>query len=277
MGKQRILSSKFNISLGYIPVIISIILCEFIIQDIAIYIGAGVGVLSSIYMWQRKGPHIPQFILYSTTGMLLLLTITSFFSADYCPEAMFPFTLEISAIIPPLIIFLNRRRFLSYHTAQTHKCCKQFFAQGAEAAIVSARVLLLIGFLHFLIISLAILFGHPLNDTLRYILFRIMPPCVFILGILFNQFGIYYFNKIMSHTVFVPIVTKKWRCYWKSNALRSHQPEKRIYQSRYPHHRNFTRYAVFTAPSSMQHTRKRQNGYINGELLIVWRNSGTRC
>jgi hypothetical protein len=51
-------------SLGYIPVIISIILCEFIIQDIAIYIGAGVGVLSSIYMWQRKGPHIPQFILY---------------------------------------------------------------------------------------------------------------------------------------------------------------------------------------------------------------------
>lgn len=70
---------------------------------------------------------------------------------------------------------------------------------------------------------------------------------------------------------------KKRRCYWKSNGLRSHQPEKRIYQSRYPHHRNFTRYAVFTAPSSMQHTRKRQNGYINGELLIVWRNSGTRC
>lgn len=73
---------------------------------------------------------------------------------------MFPFTLEISAIIPPLIIFLNRRRFLNYHTAQTHKCCKQFFAQGAEAAIVSARVLLLIGFLHFLIISLAILLSH---------------------------------------------------------------------------------------------------------------------
>ena len=79
---------------------------------------------------------------------------------------MFPFTLEISAIIPPLIIFLNRRRFLNYHTAQTHKCCKQFFAQGAEAAIVSARVLLLIGFLHFLIISLAILFGHPLKKFL---------------------------------------------------------------------------------------------------------------
>lgn len=209
MGKQRVLSSKFNMSLGYIPVIISIILCEFIIQDIAIYIGTGVGLLSSIYMWRRKGSHIPQIILYCTTGMLLLLTITSLFSTDYCPKAMFPFTLEISAIIPPLIIFLNRRRFLSYHTAQTHKCCKQFFAQGAEAAIVSARVLLLIGFLHFLIISLAILLSHPLSDTMRHVLFRIIPPCVFILSILFNQFGIYYFNKVMKHTVFVPIVTKK--------------------------------------------------------------------
>lgn len=218
MGKQRVLSSKFNMSLGYIPVIISIILCEFIIQDIAIYIGTGVGLLSSIYMLQRRGSHIPQIILYCTTGMLSLLTITSFFSTEYCPKAMFPFTLEISAIIPPLIIFLNRRRFLNYHTSQTHKCCKQFFAQGAEAAIVSARVLLLISLLHFLIISFAVLVSHPLSDTMSDVLFRIIPPCVFILSILFNQFGIYYFNKVMKHTVFVPIVTKKGNVIGKAMA-----------------------------------------------------------
>lgn len=209
MGKQKVLSSKFNMSLGYIPVIISIILCEFIMQDIAIYIGTGVGLLFSIYMLQRKGSHVPPIILYCTTGMLLLLTITSFFSTDYCSEAMFPLTLEISAIIPPFVIFLNRKRFLNYHAAQTHKCCKQFFAQGAEAAIVSARVLLLFGFLHFLIILLTIFFGHPLSNTTRYVLFRIVPPSVFILSILFNQFGIYYFNKVMKHTVFIPIVTTK--------------------------------------------------------------------
>lgn len=141
------------------------------------------------------------------------------------------------------------------------------FAQGAEAAIVSARVLLLIGFLHFLIISLAILFGHPLNDTLRYILFRIMPPCVFILGILFNQFGIYYFNKIMSHTVFVPIVTKKEMLLEKQWPQKP-STGKRIYQSRYPHHRNFTRYAVFTAPSSMQHTRKGKTDILMENYLL---------
>lgn len=209
MGKQRVLSSKFNMSLGYIPVIISILLCEFIMQDIAIYIGTGVGLLFCLYMWLRKGIHVPQIILCCTTGMLLLLAITSFFSSAYCPKEMFPFTLEISAIIPPLIIFLNRKRFLNYHTSQSQKCCRQFFAQGAEAAIVSAKVLLIISFLHFFIILCTVLVSYPLSSTANYILFRIAPPCVFILSILFNQLGIYYFNNVMKYTLFVPIVNTK--------------------------------------------------------------------
>ena len=41
-------------SLGFIPVIISIILCEFITQDMSIYIGAGVGLLFSIYSVRHR-------------------------------------------------------------------------------------------------------------------------------------------------------------------------------------------------------------------------------
>lgn len=149
MGHQKVLSSKFNMSLGFIPVIISILLCEVITQDISIYIGAGVGVLLYLYSWRRRGARIPQIILCCTTGMLLLLSITTLFTTSYCPRFMFPFTLEISAVIPPLIIFLNRKRFLNYHAAQAGQCCKQLFAQSAEAAIVSARVVLIISFLHF--------------------------------------------------------------------------------------------------------------------------------
>ena len=39
--------------------------------------------------------------------------------------------------------------------------------------------------------------------------FYVAPPLVFISGILFNQFGIFYFNIVMNHTVFVPIVNTK--------------------------------------------------------------------
>ena len=35
MSKKGVLSSKFNMSLGFIPVIVSIVLCEFTTQDIS--------------------------------------------------------------------------------------------------------------------------------------------------------------------------------------------------------------------------------------------------
>ena len=257
MSHQRILSSRFNMSLGFIPVIISIILCEFITQDMSIYIGAGVGLLFSIYSVRHRGTHVPQIILYCTTGMLLLLSVTTLFLVNYCPRFMLPFTLEISAIIPPFIIYLNRRRFLDYHMSQTQKCCKQLFAQGAEAAIVSARVILIISLLHFLIIFLAVLVSYPLGDTTRHILFYVAPPLVFISGILFNQFGIFYFNIVMNHTVFVPIVNTKRRCHGESHRLRSHQPEKRLYQSGHPDCRCLTRHAVSPPPPQMQRFRER--------------------
>ncbi|ADV43340.1 hypothetical protein [Bacteroides helcogenes] len=209
MGHQRVLSSKFNMSLGFIPVIISILLCEFMTQDISIYIGSGVGLLLYFCSRRHKGVYIPPIILYSTTGMLLLLSITAFFTTSPCPSFLFPFTLEISATIPPIAIYLNRKRFLDYHTAQTGQCCKQLFAQAAEAAIVSARVVLIISFLHLIIIFLTVLISYPLGNTTRYILFNIAPPAVFILCIIFNQFGIFYFNIVMRHTVFVPIVNTK--------------------------------------------------------------------
>ncbi len=49
MEHKGILSSAFNMSLGFIPVIISILLCEFITQDTAIYIGTGIGIVG-IYL-----------------------------------------------------------------------------------------------------------------------------------------------------------------------------------------------------------------------------------
>ena len=42
MEHKGILSSAFNMSLGFVPVIISILLCELITQDTAIYIGTGI-------------------------------------------------------------------------------------------------------------------------------------------------------------------------------------------------------------------------------------------
>lgn len=59
MGNKGVLSSAFNMSLGFIPVIVSILLCEFITQDISIYIGTGIGLIYSYRSCLVKGPAYP--------------------------------------------------------------------------------------------------------------------------------------------------------------------------------------------------------------------------
>lgn len=146
MNHKGILSSAFNMSLGYLPVIISIILCEFITQDTAIYIGTGIGMLYSYYSMHRKGVRIPNFILYISTFMLMLLTLAALIPGDYVPPGALPLTLEVSILIPMLSLYLHKKRFINYFLKKKDICSKRMFAQGAESAIVSAHIILILGF-----------------------------------------------------------------------------------------------------------------------------------
>ena len=83
MDHKGILSSAFNMSLGFIPVIISILLCELITQDTAIYIGTGIGIIGIYLSYRRKGLLIPNFILYIATGVLALLSVAALIPGDY--------------------------------------------------------------------------------------------------------------------------------------------------------------------------------------------------
>lgn len=219
MGHKGLLSSAFNMSLGYIPVIISIVLCEFITQDTAIYIGTGIGLLYSYYVIHKKGARIPNFILYISTVVLLLLSIAAFIPGDYVPPGALPLTLEVSILIPMLILYLHKKRFINYFLKKREYCSKRMFAQGAESAVVSAHIILLLGIIHFIIISIAIFFSHPLENPANWIIFNLMPPAIFVLCIFLNQIGIHYFNKLMSHTEYVPIVNKQGDVIGRSLAI----------------------------------------------------------
>lgn len=209
MSHKGVLSSRFNMSLGFIPVIISIFLYEFITQDISIYIGAGVGVLYSLYTFLEKGTRIPHFLLYGTTIMLLLLALVTLVFGNCCPSRMFPLTLEISAIIPAFFIYANRKVSVGHHKNHLNKCCKQHLSQGAVSAAVSTRVVLIIAMLHFIAIAITLLLARPLSNGTAVFLFEVCPPAVFLLSILFNQFGIHFFNRLMEQNIFMPIVNTK--------------------------------------------------------------------
>ena len=209
MSHKGILSSAFNMSLGFVPVIISIFLCEIITQDIAIYIGTGIGIIGVFLSHRQKKILIPNFILYLSTAMLILISFASFIPGDYVPAGALPLTLEVSILIPMLILFLHKKRIIHHLLEKINTGHKPLYEQGVEAAVVSARIALLLGIFHFIIISITIISKGPLSSTSSFILYKILPPTLFIITILLNQIAIHFFNHLLSHSEIIPIVNLK--------------------------------------------------------------------
>lgn len=206
MSKCKPLTHQMNLSWGYLPVLITLLLGGCVTQQEALYAGVATGILSSILMWRRKGVHVPPIILYCTTGVLSLLTLIGVVAPAYYSHVRFPLLLEAGTLLPVLILFLNRKRFTAYMHLLARRRSKPLLGIGAEATVVSARVTLLVSLLHLAILLIGVAYFRPWGEGTRYILLYMTPMGVFLLSILFNQFGIHYFNHLMKQTVFIPIV-----------------------------------------------------------------------
>ncbi len=207
MRPRKILSSKYNMSLGLLPAIATMILCEFICQETAIYIGLTLAVIQLYIHYGRRAKNV-NFILDITALVLFALTISTFFYKNYCPVGMIPITIESSIIIPLFIIFLHKNRFISFLMHKKKEENRQYFAQGAEASIVSSRVLFILGGIHFIALTIFLFIDVGHQPQSHWTMFRLFPILVFIFSILLNQAAINYFNKIVEHTEYYPIVNK---------------------------------------------------------------------
>jgi hypothetical protein len=217
MNHKRVLSIAFNMSLGFIPATISILLCEFISQDASIYIGAGLGLVYSYIILYKVKPQIHNFILYISTAVLVFLSLATLSPIGYCPQGNLPITLEASIVLPMLILHLHKKRFINYCLKRKDACDKRNVVQSAESTIVSSRIVLILAASHFVLITIYMIATHnTLNATTHLWLFRLVPALLFILSIIFNQFGINYFNKIMKNAEHVPIVNDKGDVIGKS-------------------------------------------------------------
>ncbi|MDR0891103.1 MAG: hypothetical protein LBN24_00600 [Mediterranea sp.] len=203
------LSYRFNMSIGFVPVIISTLLCTVMSQDGAIYIGTGIGLLGMFLAAKHKGALLPNFILSISTTILVLQSLASAIPGEHVPQGYLALTLEVSILIPMLILFMHRRRFINYYLRHKTSCQRRLYAQGAEAAVVSARLALILGVIHFVAISLTVMLQWPLSVTSEFVLLKLFPPLLFILAIVLNHVAIRYFNHLMSHTDYVPVVNVK--------------------------------------------------------------------
>lgn len=216
MSKNEFLSSRFNMSLGFIPVIASIIVWEFTAQNYSIYMGAGLGILYSVYILGIRRDYVPNFILYCTTGVLLLFALAALSGGDLSMDGMLPLALETGTLIPVVVIFLNRKRLSARQDTRSDEYSRHLYEKGAESTIVSTKVTVIIASVHYLAILIATLVSGPLSGTARDVLLHYGPPAVFLLSILHNQLGILYFNYLMNHATYVPVVNTQGGVIGKS-------------------------------------------------------------
>ena len=207
MYQSKALTYKFNLSLGFAPVVLTLVLSWFTNPATAAGIGAMAGVLWCA-LHSRKG--LSHFILYGITSVLLLLAALCLLAGSWCPHYLFPLLAEAAVLVPLLILLFNRKRLTRHNRQMQYKQGKKVhFMQGMEASIVSARLAVITGCLHLLLLLLVLALDSPLSDTARFVWFEAAPPGVFLFAIFINQLGIVYFNRLMNRLVFVPVITEK--------------------------------------------------------------------
>lgn len=219
MTSKKNISSAFNMSFGFIPLLITLILSQITSQDISIYVGALIGVVASAISIVKKGVKIPKFLLILSTLILLVFTLTSLVTSNYCPHGYLPITIEISVFIAMAIIFLHKKRFIDFLIRRQGACNKQFYIQAAEASVVSSRIFLLVAATHFIIMGIFSILSQNIFTYRSHIFYDIFPPIVFVATIIINQIAIYYFNHLTKHIEYIPIVNSNGTVIGKTLGL----------------------------------------------------------
>ena len=210
MKKYAILSQKKNMVWGFAPAVMAMLLSHCISQTWALYISTifAAGLLAVCITIHR--PIVPNYLWRYTTAIMALLSLSELLFPSSIPPQTLSITLEAALLIPLALFYLARKTLSAYLLKHTQSHKKEYAKQGIEYAIVSSRFALILGMLHFMVISIASIFyltkTHP---SVLHTLCVVIPPFIFIASIVFNSVAIHYFNQIMRHEKYVPIVNNK--------------------------------------------------------------------
>lgn len=207
--KRKSIPTALNMSTGLIPVILCMVLSEYILDKYAFYISAIIGMVYSYYSYHSSKKKIFNFILYGSTACLTLLSIATFLPFQMFPKGTIPLTLEIVMVLFMAFFFYGQRflkkTFNAHRFPDNHL---QLFA-SMDSAIVSARIAFIVGIIHFIVASIAIMVIYPFDKKESLVLFHVLPPALFALDILLNQVIINFVNRVIKKEEIIPIVTEQ--------------------------------------------------------------------
>lgn len=207
--KRRSIPVALNMSTGLIPVILCMILSEFILDEYALYISAIVGLAYSYFSYSLSRKKIFNFVLYCSTVCLLLMSAATFISFQMFPRGTLPLTLEVVVILLAAFFFYGQGLLKKlFSVSRFPKVHLQLMA-SLDSTIVSARIAFIMGIVHFIITSVTIIIIYPLGRKDQILMYRILPPVFLALDILLNQIVINFANRVIKKEEMIPIVNKQ--------------------------------------------------------------------
>lgn len=208
MKNESGLSAWSNMALGFIPVIITMLLSEFIPADIAVYIGTATGILYSVFYYMVNKPLGSHFILFSNTAILVIFSIiaTVMGTQNEWPKQLLPLTLEMAVILPLLILYLNRKRYsrISYKKKTANDLKEQ--VRVTTLTLSCIRIFFGLITIHFAFITLGLIFTRSLDNSFMWFMLHIAPSIVFITSIIVGQIEIQILKGVKAPE-FVPVIT----------------------------------------------------------------------
>lgn len=195
-------------SLGYIPIILTIILSEFTTIDKAVYIGAATGLLFTIIYFYTCKPQFKHVISASSTIILVLFSIIAIIMGpdNLWPQKYLPFTLEVAMIFPLLLLFLNRKKYyLLANKAQEPEELK-IRTRMKALSLSSVRMFFMLVTIHFGFITVGLIFTRSLENGFMWFLIYVGPLIVFILSVLIGYLEIRLLQTV-EDPEYIPVVT----------------------------------------------------------------------
>lgn len=195
-----------NKSVGVLPVIICMILSDFVSDPMAIYFSVAIGalILLNSYLYLRlEGATI---MAYFSTFMLAAFGILTFIPDMGIPENMLTIYFEIGIVIFESILLTQRVRIKLLFQKTNNIQPNLEMVQNLDTRNTCAKLTRILCIPHILITLILVLVFSPLNSATHFLLFHILPITLLSVVLIGNQLFIFVLFYMSQKTDKIPVV-----------------------------------------------------------------------
>lgn len=204
-----------NSSLGVLPIVLCMIMSDFVSDPMAIYINIALGalILLTSYLYLRlEGATIAAYL---STFLLALFGISTFIPHLNLTGSMFSIYAEIGVLIFESILLRKRKYIKTLFKKTNSDQPNQEALTIYDTRDTCSKFTRVLCFPHIVIVSIMVLITSSLNSTADFILLHLLPPLLLGLVWLGNQLFIFMLFFMSEKTDKIPIVDKSGKVIGK--------------------------------------------------------------